>query len=122
RLGEYFEGEDPMRFGMAITMAAALFLAVPAAIPAWAAEAGYSVFKEPAGRPAAPDLTVLTLDEAPSSLAPFKGKLVLLNLWATWCAPCVKEMPALDRLQAQLGGEGLAILPPSSHRRGAGGG
>src|SRR5882724_8078751 len=38
------------------------------------------------------------------SLAEFKGKLVLLNLWATWCAPCREEMPALDRLQAELGG------------------
>src|SRR5262245_3067683 len=37
------------------------------------------------------------------SLLDFSGKVVLLNVWATWCAPCVEEMPALDRLQAELG-------------------
>ena len=39
-------------------------------------------------------------DDTPVALSDFKGKTVLLNLWATWCAPCRKEMPALDRLQA----------------------
>jgi thiol-disulfide isomerase/thioredoxin len=43
-------------------------------------------------------------DGARKSLADFHGRAVLLNLWATWCAPCRAEMPALDRLQAQLGG------------------
>ena len=38
------------------------------------------------------------------SLLDFGGKVVLLNVWATWCAPCVAEMPALDRLQARAGG------------------
>ncbi len=52
------------------------------------------------------------------SLADFRGKLVLLNLWATWCAPCRAEMPSLDRLQATLGGEGLAVLPLSLDRGG----
>ena len=37
-------------------------------------------------------------------LADFRGKIVLLNIWATWCAPCRREMPTLDRLQAELGG------------------
>lgn len=44
------------------------------------------------------------------TLAEFKGKLVLLNLWATWCAPCREEMPALDRLQAELGGRRFQVL------------
>lgn len=43
----------------------------------------------------------------------FKGKVVLLNLWATWCAPCRKEMPALDRLQAEEGGESFEVVPVS---------
>ncbi len=41
------------------------------------------------------------------TLENFRGKTVLLNLWATWCAPCRKEMPALDKLQAELGGKGV---------------
>lgn len=49
-------------------------------------------------------------DGAPMSLADFKGRVVLFNLWATWCVPCRKEMPALDRLQAQLGDEAFAVV------------
>ncbi|GIK97381.1 MAG: hypothetical protein BroJett029_15900 [Alphaproteobacteria bacterium] len=52
------------------------------------------------------------------SLADFRGRVVLLNFWATWCVPCVKEMPALDRLQAQLGGEGLEVVALSQDRDG----
>jgi thiol-disulfide isomerase/thioredoxin len=51
-------------------------------------------------------------------LADFRGKLVLLNIWATWCAPCRAEMPSLDRLQAKLGGEGLLVVPVSLDRGG----
>lgn len=46
----------------------------------------------------------------PRSLADFRGKAVLLNLWATWCVPCRKEMPALDRLQANVGGSGFEVV------------
>ncbi len=42
-------------------------------------------------------------------LADFEGRMVLLNFWATWCAPCVREMPSLDRLQAALGDRGLRV-------------
>ena len=44
------------------------------------------------------------------SLADWKGKTVLLNLWATWCAPCRKEMPDLDKLQAELGGATFEVV------------
>ena len=47
---------------------------------------------------------------APTSLSVFRGKVVLLNLWATWCPPCVKEMPTLDRLQATLGGPDFEVV------------
>jgi thiol-disulfide isomerase/thioredoxin len=43
-------------------------------------------------------------------LAEFKGQAVLVNLWATWCVPCRKEMPALDRLQQALGGSDFAVV------------
>ncbi len=50
------------------------------------------------------------------TLADFKGKIVLLNLWATWCVPCREEMPALDRLQAALGGPDFEVVPLSIDR------
>jgi len=53
------------------------------------------------------------------TLGDFRGKLVLLNIWATWCAPCREEMPALDRLQAQLGGERFQVVALSVDPQGA---
>ncbi|MCH8036380.1 MAG: TlpA family protein disulfide reductase [Proteobacteria bacterium] len=47
-----------------------------------------------------------------------KGRVVLLNFWATWCAPCIREMPSLDRLQAALEDRGLAVLAVSIDRGG----
>lgn len=50
------------------------------------------------------------------TLADFAGKVVVLNLWATWCAPCRREMPALDRLQAELGGDDFTVVALSVDR------
>ena len=52
------------------------------------------------------------------SLADFRGKVVLLNIWATWCLPCRKEMPTLDRLQATLGGPDFEVVALSIDRGG----
>src|SRR5258708_6253237 len=52
------------------------------------------------------------------TLADFKGKVVLLNIWATWCIPCRKEMPALDRLQGAMGGPDFEVVPVSIDRGG----
>ncbi len=52
------------------------------------------------------------------TLADFKGRVVLLNVWATWCTPCREEMPALDRLQAKLGGPGFEVVTLSIDREG----
>jgi thiol-disulfide isomerase/thioredoxin len=49
-------------------------------------------------------------DGQPLTLDAFKGRVVLLNLWATWCAPCRQEMPALDRLEAKLGGKDFQVV------------
>ena len=51
-------------------------------------------------------------------LSSFRGKVVLLNLWATWCPPCIRELPALDRLQGKLGGESFMVLSLSLDRSG----
>ena len=48
------------------------------------------------------------------------GRPMVVNLWATWCAPCREEMPTLDRLQAQLGGDDFHVLPLSIDRAGLG--
>jgi thiol-disulfide isomerase/thioredoxin len=53
------------------------------------------------------------------TLADWNGKVVLLNLWATWCLPCRKEMPALDRLQKELGSERFEVVAVSVDRKGA---
>jgi thiol-disulfide isomerase/thioredoxin len=53
------------------------------------------------------------------TLADYRGKVVLLNVWATWCPPCRKEVPSLDRLQAQLGGDDFEVIPLSVDRGGA---
>ncbi|SDO30999.1 Thiol-disulfide isomerase or thioredoxin [Filomicrobium insigne] len=53
------------------------------------------------------------------TLADFKGKTILLNLWATWCAPCREETPALDRLQNQLGSDKFEVVALSVDRGGA---
>src|SRR3546814_19940505 len=60
------------------------------------------------------------LDEngQPVTLEAFRGKVVLLNLWATWCIPCREEMPALDRLQAERGGEDFQVVAVAQTRAG----
>ena len=52
------------------------------------------------------------------TLADFRGKVVLLNIWATWCGPCREEMPTLDRLQAKLGGQDFEVVALSIDRGG----
>ena len=54
----------------------------------------------------------------PRTLADFRGKMVLLNLWATWCVPCRQEMPALARLQARLGGRNFEVLALATDKKG----
>ena len=54
----------------------------------------------------------------PVTMARYRGKVLLVNFWATWCAPCIHEMPTLDRLQAALGGPDFAVLTVSLDRKG----
>ncbi|HEX6306775.1 MAG TPA: TlpA disulfide reductase family protein [Longimicrobiales bacterium] len=61
----------------------------------------------------APDYRALSLEGDTVSLSSFAGEVVLLNIWATWCRPCVIEMPALQRLHEELGDDGLRIVAVS---------
>jgi thiol-disulfide isomerase/thioredoxin len=65
----------------------------------------------------APEARFAGHDGKPERLADFRGHWVLVNLWATWCAPCIKEMPSLDRLQAKLG-TSLDVIAISEDRQG----
>ncbi|MDX2143195.1 MAG: TlpA disulfide reductase family protein [Rhodospirillaceae bacterium] len=56
---------------------------------------------------------------ADQTLGAFKGKVLVVNFWATWCAPCIKEMPTLNALQEQLGGKDFQVLAISQDREGA---
>lgn len=58
----------------------------------------------------APALAFAGPDGGRTTVADFRGSTVLLNLWATWCEPCKREMPALDRLQAELGGASFKVV------------
>lgn len=57
-----------------------------------------------------PDLAFEDADGKPRRLSDWRGKTVLVNLWATWCVPCRKEMPALDTLQGKLGGKEFEVV------------
>lgn len=68
------------------------------------APASQTPFQDAAGRPV--------------TMADFAGRVVLLNFWATWCPPCIRELPALDRLQGELDAEGLSVVAISWDRGG----
>jgi thiol-disulfide isomerase/thioredoxin len=57
-----------------------------------------------------PDLAFDDSDGKPRKLSDWRGRTVLVNLWATWCVPCRREMPALDRLQTRLGGKNFEVV------------
>lgn len=84
-------------------------LAACVASPAWAMD---RFVKAGAPKPL-PDLPFVDGDDKATTFTAFKGKAILVNFWATWCAPCVKEMPSLDRLQAAIGTDKFAVLPLS---------
>ena len=72
------------------------------------------VLPRPAG-----SLPLTTLDGSKKSLADYKGKVVLVDFWATWCAPCVKVMPDLQKLHDKLSKKGFAVLGVSVDEEGA---
>ena len=70
----------------------------------------------PAVEQAAPALTTTTLDGKPFDIAALKGKVVVVNFWATWCPPCRDEMPALEAVYRHYHSQGLEVLAISADR------
>ncbi|HSJ14558.1 MAG TPA: TlpA disulfide reductase family protein [Longimicrobiales bacterium] len=64
-------------------------------------------------RATVPDYSMLTLAGEPRSISHYRGDPILLNVWATWCPPCVREMPALQRLHEALAPEGVRVVAVS---------
>lgn len=77
------------------------------------AQGGLAALTIPKTPRAAVDVTFDGPSGEKKNLADFRGRTVLLNLWATWCIPCREEMPALDKLQAKLGGPDFEVIAVS---------
>ena len=108
------------------TGVAVAVLAVAVAVVSWPGRSSTPVptgqmanFELSEARERAPEISFSDAEGNRLTLADFDGRVVLLNLWATWCAPCVHEMPTLDRLQARLGGDRFEVVALSIDRGGA---
>jgi thiol-disulfide isomerase/thioredoxin len=86
-----------LRFALALVLVGVAVLAPAAELKPW--EGG-----------ATPPLAVEDLNGKPHDLSEYKGKVVLVNFWATWCEPCRAEMPSIDRLRNALKGEPFEVL------------
>lgn len=67
----------------------------------------------------APTVAYVAADGAQTTLAALEGKVLVVNFWATWCAPCVRELPSLDKLADMLDPEKVVVLALSTDRGGA---
>ena len=93
-------------------------LLVSVALPAAAAEELAGKFTKLESPAPAPGATFQDAEGKDVGIADFRGEWVLLNFWATWCAPCRAEMKDLDELQAKLGGERFVVVAVSGDRQG----
>ncbi|MCI0371190.1 MAG: TlpA family protein disulfide reductase [candidate division NC10 bacterium] len=94
----------------------ALALELATAAPAWSAEdRPFEVlgFQRPSQRVEAPDVALTDLDGKSVSLKSFRGKLLLVNFWATWCIPCLYEMPEFEQLYQAYKDKGFVVLAVS---------
>lgn len=108
-----------LRF-LASILVATLYLAGCGADPAPASEpAQQQADTATADSDLAPDFTLTGLDGTPFTLSEHRGEVVLLNFWATWCIPCLAEMPTLEALHQELGDDGLQVVGISQDTGGA---
>ncbi len=102
------------KISLPILVAAAAF-----AVAKWSTDSVPRTFDRPHGELSLPKTTFSADGGTEVSLDAFKGKIVILNLWATWCHPCMKEMPSLDRLAARLPVERFAVVALNEDKGGA---
>jgi thiol-disulfide isomerase/thioredoxin len=98
------------------TLAATLWPRKPRAETLPSLAEGLEILKPPADLP---ETVFLTADGTEHHLSEFKGRGMVVNMWATWCVPCVAEMPSLEQLSKALAPRDIAVLPLSSDRGGA---
>ena len=108
-----------MRFGGAVILVLGLCLPGAADVAAnGAASPGLPQFIPTTPPRPVPEVTVQARTGETVRLADLKGRPVLINFWATWCGPCISEMPALDALAAERAGTPLVIMAVSEDRKG----
>jgi peroxiredoxin len=100
------------------------FLAITTLLVVWSLKQNSPFFESANQAPVkvglpAPDFTFPGLDGKKVSLSDYRGKVVFVNIWATWCPPCVEEMPSMQKLYQKLKGENFEILAVSIDSKGA---
>lgn len=103
---------EPRSSRMGIVLVGAAILAVVFGI-VWMQSAQYELLT--VGKPA-PDFALTDLNDKPQRLSDFRGKVVFLNFWATWCKPCREEMPSMEVLHKNFEKDGLVVLAVSIDR------
>jgi peroxiredoxin len=100
------------RFGNSLALAILILLLSVCAATDAADVDPYAAFQvtHPKQRLPAPDIDLATLDDGRFRLSDYRGKVVLINFWATWCAPCRREMPGMERLWRHFQDKGLVIV------------
>jgi peroxiredoxin len=105
-------GASPPRSRLTITMVSLAILAVAFGV-VWMQSSKYEPLT--VGKPA-PDFNLPDLNEKTVRLSDYRGKVVFLNFWATWCKPCREEMPSMELLYKNFEGDGFVVLAVSIDR------
>jgi len=107
-----------MMFTRIIATALALTASVAPATGSWAKPAGPKGLERLEGELSAPKTPFVDEKGMQTNIDTFEGKILVLNFWATWCNPCIKEMPSLDRLAARLPSDTFAVVAVSQDNGG----